>query len=388
VPDVTRLARVWSLVIEGARSLRWLQFRTAVLCGLAMTFVQAVIFIASIGMFAQRVPIERLLAMSLVTDQIRVLAVLVAVAAADRAVDSGARRRTAYVFAALGGCIAGVILSEPFSWAWRQYVIPGFAPPQRQWLHGTPALFYHPIFNLTYWLVVGGAGVFLYADRRAARKTAAMLHAAELDRIRRSKRALESRLQAMQARVEPQFLFNTLAQVERLYEIDAPLAGRTLDDLIAYLRAAMPRMRDTSSTIGQEIELVRSYLAIVRVRLADQLEFSIDVPAELADLTVPPMMLLPLVDHAVVHGLGRGREGGTLRIVVTVAAGRLRLSIADSGGGFVHGADGTGIASIRERLQALYGEDGRLELARRDDGGTEARLELPCEARVEERQDV
>jgi LytS/YehU family sensor histidine kinase len=100
------------------------------------------------------------------------------------------------------------------------------------------------------------------------------------------------------------------------------------------------------------------------------------------------MMLLPLVDHAVVHGLRPGLEGGTLRIVVKVTDQRLRLSILDSGGGFVHGADGAGIASIRERLEALYGDDGRLELARLDDGGTEARLELPCEARVTEKQDV
>ena len=114
----------------------------------------------------------------------------------------------------------GILLTQPFDWAWRTFVLPDAWPQQRPWLHGTAALYYRPIFALTHWLLIGGAAVFLYADRRAARKTAQLLHAAELDRIRRSKLALESRLQAMQARVEPQFLFNTLAQVERLYELD------------------------------------------------------------------------------------------------------------------------------------------------------------------------
>ena len=91
---------------------------------------------------------------------------------------------------------------------------------------------------------------------------------------------LESRLAAMQAQVEPQFLFNTLAQVERLYEIDPARAARMLDDLIAYLRAAMPLMRDTSSTVKQEIDLARAYLDIVRIRLGDRLAFAIEVPSD------------------------------------------------------------------------------------------------------------
>jgi Histidine kinase len=107
----------------------------------------------------------------------------------------------------------------------------------------------------------------------------------------------------MQARVEPPFLFNTLAQVKRLYEMDATLAQRMLDDLVAYLRAAMPHMRDTSSTMKQEIELARAYLDIVKIRLGDRLAFDIQVPEGAGDVRMPPMMLLPLIDHAVVRGL-------------------------------------------------------------------------------------
>ena len=372
-------SRIAALVANATRGIRWPQVRGAMLFGLAVTILNGLVFLHPIIQFAQTMPLTKMFLQSLVSDQIKALCLLVAIVAADRAVNEGAGRRAAYVAAALGGCLAGVLLSEPFNFAWRSFVLPNLWPAHRTYLHGTPSLFYHPIFQLTHWLLIGGAAVFLYADRRAARRTAQLLHSAELDRLRRSKLALESRLQAMQARVEPQFLFNTLAQVERLYELDPDLAGRMLDDLIAYLRAAMPKMRDTSSTVAQEIELVRAYLAIVRIRLGNRLEVSIDAPAELADVRLPPMMLLPLVDHAVVHGLEPAKQEGSIRIAVSLDGERLRLTIADTGAGFVTDADGAGIDSIRERLTALYGEKADLTLCSSTGGGTEALMEIPYE---------
>ncbi|HEX7328970.1 MAG TPA: histidine kinase [Casimicrobiaceae bacterium] len=183
----------------------------------------------------------------------------------------------------------------------------------------------------------------------------------------------------MQARVEPQFLFNTLLQVERLYELDARLAAQMMDELIAYLRAAMPRMRDTSSTVAQEIELVRAYLAIVRLRLGERLAVHVEVPAEAAPMRMPPMMLLPLIDHAVVRGLEPLTAGGTISVRAVVDAGRLRLTIADSGVGLVPASDGGGIAAIRERLDALYRGDATLDLRRRSGDPTLAVLDLPLE---------
>ena len=372
-------SRIAALVADAARAIRWPQARGAMLFGLAVTTVNALVFIHPILQFAQTMPLSKLLFQGLISDQIRVLCLLLAIVAADRAVDQGARRRAAYIAAALVGCTVGMLVSEPFNWAWRSFVLPDLWPKHRAWLHGTAAQFYHPIFGFTHWLLIGGAAVFLYADRRAARRTAQMLHAAELDRLRRSKLALESRLQAMQARIEPQFLFNTLAQVERLYELNPELAGRMLDDLISYLRAAMPKMRDTSSTVAQEIELVRAYLAIIRIRLGDRLEVAIDAPSDLADLRLPPMMLLPLVDHAVVHGLEPAHDGGNIRISAALHEGALQLTITDAGAGFVTGADGTGMTSIRERLGALYGDKASLAL-RKKPGGTEAVLRIPVES--------
>jgi hypothetical protein len=234
-------------------------------------------------------------------------------------------------------------------------VLPDQWPDSRPWLRGTAWYVYWPIYDVTTWLLLGGFAVFFYADRRAARKTEARLREAELEHLRKSKIALESRLQAMQARVEPQFLFNTLSQVEHLYELDRSIGQRMLDDLIVYLRAAMPLMRSTSSTVAQELELARAYLNIVRVRLGNRLTFEIDVPEGIGDACLPPMMLLPLIDHAIVVGLEKTHAEGRIRIGVEPSGKNLRLVVVDSGAGFIPEAVGDGIGAIRDRLEAPAG---------------------------------
>ena len=172
-----------------------------------------------------------------------------------------------------------------------------------------------PLDTFSEWLILAGAATFVYADRRRARAARARMHAAELERTNAAKRTLESRLQAMQARVEPQFLFNTLAQVHDLYRADAALGERMLDELIAYLRAAMPKMRDTSSTVGAgnrtRARLSRDRAASARrpVRLRDR-----RAGPRTADARMPPMMLLPLVDHAIAHGLAASQATESIRI--------------------------------------------------------------------------
>jgi LytS/YehU family sensor histidine kinase len=258
----------------------------------------------------------------------------------------------------------------------------GPPPATRPWLKGAAVLLFRPLFILTHWLLIGSAAVFLYAGRRAALRTEARLRTAELERIRRSKLALESRLQAMQARVEPQFLFNTLVQVERLYELDAEVAARMLDDLIAYLRAAMPLMRDTSSTVAQEFELARAYLDIVRVRMGERLAVIVEPPAGGENIRMPPMMLLPIIDHAIVRGFTPMNGEGAISIRTNTANGRLRLTIADRGSGFMPEDDGEGLTTTRERLAALYGDKATLQLRRSDSRWTEAVLDIPLERRT------
>lgn len=361
---------------------RWPHVRAAFLLGLAVNALSTVIFIVPTFQFAATMPIERVLLGFAIGFQINAFCLVFAVVIADRAVDAGAARRFAYVTAVIGGCAAGIALSEPFAWLWRTYALPDAWPAERPWLHGTAVLFYRPIFDFAHWLLIGGAAVFFYADRRAARQTSARLEAATLDRIRRSKLALETRLQALQARVAPQFLFNTLDHVERLHQLDPARGAAMLDELIAYLRAAMPQIHDRSSTVAQEVALVRAYLAILRLRYGDRLGYTLAASPETLDVRLPPMTLLPLVDYAIARGLWAPDGERTLRIRSVVQGGRLLVSIEDDGDGFVREASSPAIDDISERLHALYGDDASLVLEHAGRGCTRACVQLPLE-RVE-----
>jgi hypothetical protein len=376
----TRAVRYFEWAVNALRGIRWPQVRGAMLFGLAAWAFAALINLNPLLDFLQTLPADLLLLGYASDYQIKAFALLAAIAIADRAVDEDASKRVSYVTAAVVGCAVGSLIGEFFSSAWRALVLPDAWPASRPWIKGPGAPYYYAIWGFTHWLLIGGSAVFFYADRRAARKTEAHLHAAELDRIRRSKLALESRLQAMQARVEPQFLFNTLAQVEYLYESDSRAAERTLESLIAYLRAAMPLMRSTSSTVAQEIKLARTYLDIVSIRLGNRLTFTIDVSADLGTVRMPPMTLLPLLDHAITYGLDQSPGSGSIDITMNASNGRLRLKIADSGAGLVSGTETIGIANIRERLAALYGANARLDLRALNTGATEAVMDIPYES--------
>lgn len=302
--------------------------------------------------------------------------ILIAVLAADEAVARGARRLHAYLFAVAAGAIAGAMLQEVLRAIFHIDV----------WLCEKGYLVCLTVpFTIAFdAMMQGGLVTFVYVNLRTARLAAQRRREAEVARSETRRKTFESQLQAMQARVEPQFLFNTLAQVRQLYETNATLAGTMLDDLIAYLRAALPHLRESSSTLGKEVELARAYLNIVRIRLGERLAFDIDVPDAIANARMPPMMLLPLVDHALVYGLGPSHEGGTVRIATHAEGGKLHLSITDSGVGFVPGGDAADLKTIEQRLYALYGADASLKLERMHDGtthaGTRAMLDIPYES--------
>lgn len=190
----------------------------------------------------------------------------------------------------------------------------------------------------------------------------------------------EAQLKMMQAQVEPHFLFNTLASVDYLIETDPARASRMQKNLIQYLRAALPQMREGTSSLGREIQQCRSYLEILKVRMDERLQFSINVPQGLQSAVFPPMMLLTLVENAIKHGLEPKPEGGSLSISAVISNGALQVAVADSGLGFgiaQRGGTGVGLANVRERLQALFGVDARLQIEANVDGGTIATLVVP-----------
>jgi hypothetical protein len=219
-----------------------------------------------------------------------------------------------------------------------------------------------------------------FVDRSRASQKVAELKRKEADYARMTQQVTEAKLAALQAQVEPHFLYNTLASVQALTEVDPARANEMTGHLIQYLRNALPKMRESVSTVGQEIELVRAYLSILKMRMGERLAFTIDVPEALAALPFPPLMLPSLVENAIKHGLEPQREGGEVRITAALDAGRLKMVVSDTGRGFSEtpGA-GVGLANIRERLAALYGEAARFTLEANAPRGVVATIEVPAE---------
>ena len=193
--------------------------------------------------------------------------------------------------------------------------------------------------------------------------------------------ALNARLSALQAQVEPHFLFNTLANLKYLIRTDPEGAQRMLDSLVGYLQSALHDMRAVSSTLERELALARNYLSLMSVRMGQRLRFRIDAPDDLLPVPMPPAMLISLVENAVKHGLERATRPGTVTIAARVEDDALRLQVSDDGVGFTDQAgQGFGLSNIHERLALLYGGKASLTVSGAPDGGVEAVLTLPLPA--------
>jgi hypothetical protein len=222
----------------------------------------------------------------------------------------------------------------------------------------------------------------VYAGRVKAEAHAAQAQeVADAESLKRQ--VLEARMAAMQAQVEPHFLFNTLASIDHLIEVDPPRASRMQKHLIALLRASMPAMRETSASLGRELEVVRPYLEILKMRMGERLRGEVSVPEGLYSADFPPMMLQSLVENAIKHGLEPKAEGGSLTVSAEVVHGKLAVSVADTGVGFGRAATagtGTGLANIRERLKLLYGTAAELRITDNTPAGTRASIVVPYKA--------
>ncbi|SEN58277.1 hypothetical protein SAMN05428959_102492 [Duganella sp. CF517] len=193
------------------------------------------------------------------------------------------------------------------------------------------------------------------------------------------RRLVEARMAALQAQVEPHFLFNTLALIGQLIETDPPQAARIHQNLIDYLRATLPQMRAKGAgTLGRQIEMSRAYLAIMQARMRARLAVSVDVPEHMLSATFPVMMLQILIENAIKHGLEPKIDGGRIDIRANVDGQMLQVDVIDDGIGFnVHAGDGLGLANVRERLRILYGQRAQLVIEAPLTGGTRASIRVP-----------
>jgi LytS/YehU family sensor histidine kinase len=189
---------------------------------------------------------------------------------------------------------------------------------------------------------------------------------------------LATRLRLLQAQVEPHFLFNTLSNARRLCQSDSAAGRVMLSQLARYLRGALPRMREDETSLAEEIDLVSAYLGLQKIRMGARLETSIEAPEPLLGARVPPMMLATLVENAIKHGIAPLTEGGSIRVRAERGDDALQLTVADTGRGLAAGSGtGVGLANIRARLAALYGERARLRIEANAPRGVAAIITLP-----------
>ncbi len=198
--------------------------------------------------------------------------------------------------------------------------------------------------------------------------------------------AAEAELSALRAQLNPHFLFNTLTTIGQLIQEAPPRALDTLYKLTGLLRAVLKRSDGGFVTLGEEIEIVRTYLAIEGARFEERLAVSIDVPESLAELPVPPLVLQPLAENAVKHGIAPMRAGGRVRVKAEVEGDTLVLSVTDSGT-VVPAAElerrrgaGIGISNLEKRLERYYGDSASLALRSSVERGTEVTVRIAMSA--------
>jgi signal transduction histidine kinase len=225
------------------------------------------------------------------------------------------------------------------------------------------------------WIAVGA----MLKQRDAFARDQAV--AFQLERSQLERNALDTRLRLLQAQVEPHFLFNTLANVQALVDAGSPQASRVLKSLIAYLRAAVPRMHEPATTLGQELELVGAYLELMQMRMPDRLQSALHIDPAAAKLRCPPVTLLTLVENAVRHGIDPSEEGGRIDLDVWLRDGRCYVRVTDTGVGLQPTSEGlgTGLSTLRERLQLTFGGDAQLRLMEVEPHGVCAELDFPAQ---------
>lgn len=228
------------------------------------------------------------------------------------------------------------------------------------------------------WSVLAGCVAILYYLWQQSSLTRQRARLARLRQLQARFQLDQARLEALRSQIEPHFLFNTLATVRRLRQTEPSLGGQLLAHFIDYLNSALVHVNDEDATLGREVELVRAYLGIASVRLSGRLHARLDIPEDLLDCPLPPLMLATLVENAVKHGIAPAPEGGSIDVQARRVADAVEVSVTDTGVGF-SGSKGSGIglANIRVRLDALYGKAGTLALRAIEPHGVQATIRVP-----------
>ncbi|MEO8384796.1 MAG: 2TM domain-containing protein [Betaproteobacteria bacterium] len=203
--------------------------------------------------------------------------------------------------------------------------------------------------------------------------------------VSREKQLMQAQLRMLQAQIEPHFLFNTLANIQSLIARSPDKASLMMDNFIAYLRESLSASRAQEGTVQQEFTLIRHYLDLIKIRMAHRINYTLNLPPELAAMPMAPMLLQPIVENAIKHGLEPKIEGGSINVVAKIEGGQMLVTVEDDGLGFSEFADskgtGVGLANLRERLAVLYDGGATIDIADANPG-TRICLSLPLPYKV------
>lgn len=221
--------------------------------------------------------------------------------------------------------------------------------------------------------------ISLLWKRRSEELLSQIVLAEEQERVAAAERAAaDANLRALQAQIEPHFLFNTLANVTSLIHSHPDDAKRMLEDFIAYLRATLASTREQNTTLGGEFAMMRKFLSILEIRMGKRLRTELVLPAELGNAAMPPMLLQPLIENAIKHGLEPKMEGGTLELTAERVGESVKISVTDTGLGFDNKpSNGIGLKNVRERIAKLYGGNGNVSIEENKPSGTRVMVTIP-----------
>ena len=273
------------------------------------------------------------------------------------------------VLAVIGVPVGYIVGSRIAAWAGAPNPVSLLAQdPAHQWrmiAGGLMIAVFATSFFIFYW-----RGESYRADLQTERRRAAEALQAETS----------AQLALLQAQIEPHFLFNTLANAQSVIESDPKTAKSILEHLNQYLRVSLGRTRRTSSTLADEIGLIGELLAIAGLRLGDRLRYSIALPEELREAQLPPLLLQPLVENALKHGIEPSVIGGEIRVQARREEQSLCLRVTDTGVGMdTSSPEGVGLENVRGRLARLYGDRGRLAIYRHEPHGVVAEITMPLQ---------
>lgn len=223
---------------------------------------------------------------------------------------------------------------------------------------------------------------YFFIIREKARRAENDLKDAQIRQAEQEKALVNSQLRSLQGQMEPHFLFNTLANIQVLIDIDPAKAKALLEKITDLLRASLKQQRKETISLHDELKLLDSYLSIQQIRLSDRMGFDINVDPSISKQTrIPPFLIQPAVENAVVHGIEPSVKGGYVHVNFTRQENTITVEVSDNGIGFNESSKGNGVSmkNVRERLSALYGDKGQLKLIPHHGGGFTTRISFQCE---------